>query len=116
MAAFTKEKDTFAVIFTALPVEYNAVRSHLKNIRKEEHPRGSIYERGSFLRDQTIEIGIAEIGEGNEQASLEVERAIEYFKPYIILFVGVAGGVKKGVKHGDVVVASKVYLYESGKA
>jgi nucleoside phosphorylase/translation initiation factor 2B subunit (eIF-2B alpha/beta/delta family) len=117
MAELSKEKKTFAVIFTALQVEHDAVCSHLKNVKQVEHPKGSIYERGSFSSgDQTIEIGIAEIGEGNEQTALEVERAIEYFKPSIILFVGVAGGIKKGVKHGDVVVASKVYLYESGKA
>ena len=101
-----------AVILTALPVEYLAVRAHLQALREEVHAQGTIYERGTF---GAWEVGIVEIGAGNVGAALEAERAVAHFKPDVILFVGMAGGIKE-VAIGDMVVSTKVYGYESGKA
>src|SRR5260370_11706871 len=105
-----------AIILTAIPIEYQAVRAHLTNIREELHPQGTIYERGTFSHaGQSWDVVIGEIGAGNPTAALEAERAINYFKPSVILLVGVAGG-RQVVKLGDIVAAPKVYGYESGKA
>jgi nucleoside phosphorylase len=105
-----------AVILTALPVEYLAVRRHLRDIHEEIEPKGTIYERGIFTAsDITWEVGIAEIGEGNSNAALEAERAIAHFNPQIILYVGIAWGIKN-VTIGDVVAARKIYAYEIGTA
>lgn len=97
-----------AVILTALQIEYVAVYQHLRDV-KEEVYKGTVYERGYF---DHWSVGIAEIGSGNAIAATQAERAIEHFKPDVILFVGVAGGIKN-VDLGDVVVSRKVYNSET---
>ena len=104
-----------AVILTAIQLEYQAVRLHLSQLEEKLHPKGNVYERGIFKGEyHDWEIGIAEIGAGNNTCALETERAINYFDPQLILFVGVAGGVKD-LALGDVVAAEKAYGYERGK-
>lgn len=102
------------VILTALPIEYNAARLHLDNIKEVEH-KGSIYEKGEFEgKNKNWQVLIAEAGAGNPNAAFETERAITFFEPQIAFFVGIAGGVKDA-DVGDIVVGTKIYGYESGK-
>ncbi|MEO0868499.1 MAG: nucleoside phosphorylase, partial [Cyanobacteria bacterium J06642_11] len=106
-----------AVILTALRVEFEAVRTFLTNCHEVKHPAGNVYEQGQFVaaNGRTWQVGMAEVGMGDSVAALETERVISFFDPQVILFVGVAGGIKD-VAIGDVVAATKVYNYESGKA
>jgi nucleoside phosphorylase len=99
-----------AVILTALDVETKAVLRHL-NPQGEKTIGGTVFYRGKF---EDWDIAVAETGAGNTSAAAIAERAIANFRPSVALFVGVAGGVKD-VVIGDVVVADKMYGYESGK-
>jgi nucleoside phosphorylase/predicted ATPase len=103
-------------VLTTLAFEYDAVRAHLTDLSEVENPDGDIYERGSFACDaRRWEVSIVEVGMGNPNAAQKIERAIAHVRPDLVLFVGVAGGIKN-VAVGDVVVATKVYGYQSGKA
>jgi nucleoside phosphorylase len=80
------------------------------------HDSGTLYEEGVFrVRGREVPILLCQTGAGNIRAAHEAERAISFFAPTHALFVGVAGGLKD-VALGDVVAATKVYGYESGKA
>ncbi len=103
-----------AVVLTAIEVEFLAAIEHLTDTHEEMY-HGTIYERGCFVAEQwQWDVGVGQIGAGNSASAAAVERAITYFHPEVILFVGIAGGVKD-VKIGDVVAVTKAYGYESGK-
>ena len=105
------------VVLTALGVEYDAVRSRLESCRPVRSKVGTRFEVGQFAGTHIDwEVAVAEIGDGNVGAAISTTKAIDHFDPDLVLFVGVAGGLKKGMSHGEVVVASTVYGYHGGKA
>jgi nucleoside phosphorylase len=111
----SSEKAT-ALFITALGLEFNAVRAHLRNVR-ERTADNVVYAVGFFSVDGVeYTVAVAQAGPGNAEAAMLTERAIKYFSPRYAFFVGIAGGLKDELKLGDVVVAEKVYAYESGKA
>lgn len=101
----------YAVILTAIEDETRAILRHVANA-EEVIVKGTVFHVGQF---GDWDIAVSECGAGNIRTAIVVERAIDRFGPEVACFVGVAGGVKD-VVIGDVVVATKVYGYESGKA
>jgi len=105
-----------AAIFTAISLEYQAVCAHLTDLREEEIELKTLCERGEFFaHKRKWEVMVVETGAGTTQAAAKTTHVIERFQPQVAIFVGIAGGIKD-VNLGDVIVASKVYSYESGRA
>ncbi|TVQ25105.1 MAG: nucleoside phosphorylase [Leptolyngbya sp. DLM2.Bin15] len=105
-----------AVILTALPVEFQEVRKFVTDSKRVKHRFGNVYEQGTFTAGgQEWQVGIVETGTGDSKSALQTERAVSLFDPDVVIFVGVAGGIKD-VAIGDVVASTKVYGYEFGKA
>lgn len=102
------------VVLTALPLEYQAVRQHLKNPQGWPHPAGTLFEVG-HLPGGTGMIALAQTGEGNVSAAVLAERAIAAFQPRALLCAGIAGGLKDDIALGDIVVATKIYALHSGR-
>lgn len=106
--------DAIAVILTALDSEFQEVFRHIKPLGVVTHPSGTHYHLGSFYAEQTHWIiALVANGKGNSKTAIATERAINYFDPDAIIFVGCAGG-RDGSKIGDVIAASRIHDYESG--
>ena len=100
------------LIQTALSLEFEAVKAFLSNLQVERHPTtSSIYNKGTYKENEVL---IVETGAGNVRSADETGRAIEFFKPDYVFFIGVAGGLKD-VKIGDVVASTKIIGFEMGK-
>ncbi|WP_203933075.1 5'-methylthioadenosine/S-adenosylhomocysteine nucleosidase family protein [Virgisporangium ochraceum] len=101
-------------ILTALDVEYEAVRRHLRIDRVFRHPAGTVFETGETTASGN-RVALVRTGPGNTTTALIAERAIAAFRPKALLFVGVAGSLHDDVRLGDIVVSSKVYAFHGGK-
>jgi nucleoside phosphorylase len=92
-----------ALVLTAIQQEYLAVRKHLTDLSEVVSDQGDIYESGVFHgRHHHWRVMIAQTGPLQASASATSTRSINYWKPDVAIFCGVAGGLKD-VKIGDVV-------------
>ena len=106
------------VILTAIKEEYLAVRQHLNEIveakQNDTHYEAGIFE---FNGKEIAKIIIRECGAKNTTSAIETERAINYFKPDAMFFVGIAGSRKpKDFSIGDVIFPEAILSYEGGKS
>ncbi|MER5504291.1 5'-methylthioadenosine/S-adenosylhomocysteine nucleosidase [Streptomyces sp. NPDC002766] len=103
-----------ALVLTALPLEYAAVRVHVPERRDRPHPDGTWVEQGR-LPGTDWDVALAELGVGAERAAALATQLINWLHPKAVFFVGVAGSLKDDIGIGDVVVGTKVYEIHGGK-
>ncbi|PWG07094.1 hypothetical protein DF268_45060 [Streptomyces sp. V2] len=105
------------VVLTASDVEFDAVETLLAGDPDSaaRDDIGTVYRLG-WLDGTPWRVALAEIGTGNGGAAVVATHAVRLFAPRLVMFVGTAAGLTRGVAPGDVVVATKVYGVHGGKA
>lgn len=102
------------VVLTALPLEARAVRRLLPSLTRNNLPTGTIVEE-TALPGTGYNICLVCTGPGSGQAGVIAERVINWADPAAVLFIGVAGALKRDIALGDVVAATQVDDYRGGK-
>src|SRR5262249_35472315 len=110
----------FAII-TALRIERDAVLERLdasyELLQEDSEPltfySGHITIPSSGERYSVVVVKL--LGMGNEEAAIATTRVIQRWSPAHVIMVGIAGGVPRKVRLGDVVVADSCYYYELAK-
>ena len=111
---FVADPAPMVVVLTAIPVEYQAVREHLRDIEEQTHHAGTVFHLGR-LPNGPWRVVLTQTGQGNQRAAALAERAIAHYRPDLVMLVGVAGRLHNDLSLGDVVVARKVYAVHGGK-
>jgi nucleoside phosphorylase len=120
-AAEAAKPDLVAAVLTALPEELGAVRSQLSSegadVTEVAVRGGGLYYRAPVAGDHANWTVYASYTEATTtSAAAGAADVILNFHPTITVYVGIAGGIEeKGVKLGDVVVATEVFDYDGGK-
>ncbi len=112
----TVERD--ALILTALPLEYAAVRERLTTMGERRAPSGARYVQGQLIGHEiSWTVRVFETSMGNSSAAAALARAARDFPPDLVVFSGVAGGLRGDEQHhGDVVAVNTVYNGAAGKS
>ena len=113
----TTDQVRTAVVLTALPIEFQAVREHLVDVTERIHPAGTMFYIGRLPGGQR-RVALVEVGSGNRDAAVIAERAVSFLQPEfqldLLAFVGIAGGLHSDITLGDVIVPPKVHAYHGG--
>jgi nucleoside phosphorylase len=104
------------LILSALQTECSAVEEFLPQRKLVHDEAGHDYEVGVLETESgKVRVAFMDIAaKGNDAAAAATAAALCSVKPKVAVFVGIAGG-RKDVEVGDIIVACKVYRYDSGK-
>lgn len=114
----SEKHDYEVAIITAVEVETKAVKRLNEKwdiLYKENDP--TVYFNTQFQKDgRIIKVITAQQSEmGMAAASTLASKILQHFKPKYIIMVGIAAGIGKDKNFGDIIVASDVWNYSSGK-
>lgn len=107
-----KASDTTDVIAVlgAFPEELRLLRAEMKNAH-ENTIQGQSFTTGELGGRKAV---IALTGIGKVNAATTTMLAIEHFRPEVILFTGIAGGINPDMKPGDIVIGTRVAYHDYG--
>jgi nucleoside phosphorylase len=108
------------VILCAILAEFAAIRAQMLSTGREVDRRtiepGDTYLTTTLAGEHVNwEILAAVSDQSNPASAASIVNGINAFKPWIAVFIGVAGGIPGKIKLGDVVAATTVIDYERGK-
>ncbi|MBN2591294.1 MAG: 5'-methylthioadenosine/S-adenosylhomocysteine nucleosidase [Sedimentisphaerales bacterium] len=103
-------------ILTALPLELQAFLRHGGPWRRLESDRfpGRIYYHFRTQFGVSI-IAACSLSIGQLSAALAARDLIDEWKPTVLILIGIAAGINKEVRLGDIVVSDQIVDYELGK-
>lgn len=102
------------LLLCAVPVEWKVLRGLISNAVEDSLLSDPAIRGRVELGDRSMSAALVEVGMGLVPSAMSTLSAVEKYRPSLVVFVGVAGGIKD-VQIGDVVIADKVYPYEVGK-
>mgnify|MGYP003564906791 CR=1 FL=1 len=107
---------TDVAVITALPMELDAFMRQGEHWESVENEKGSIrtYFKHTNSAGVTIVAACAS-GMGQLNAALLTRDVIDEWNPKKLILVGIAAGLGKEVKLGDIVVSDQIVDYELGK-
>jgi nucleoside phosphorylase len=107
------------VVLTVIPSELRAIREALEmsDQYRIKEDNGTIYDRclifsNNQKREYRVAVGCIDQA-GNPGSAVATTLAIQRWKPQAVLLMGIAAGIRKKVKIGQVVFSERVVGYES---
>lgn len=96
-----KKENEFFAIMGALDAEIDEYVKHLQDVKNKSWKQFVFYE-GQYAGKQIV---ICKSGVGKVFAALTTQKLIDTYDPKCLIFTGVAGGLNKNLKVGDIVIA-----------
>lgn len=100
------------------PTELAAVLDFMKTLEEySEDERFTFYSAKASGDQCCLRIGFAgSVSQGNVSVTSAYHALVGKYRPSLVVLIGMAGGIHKDVKLGDVVIADQVFYYEPKKS